>query len=116
MGYYCKARRGCGCTLWDCGKVNPICIENECIDLVETYDFRKCDCGMDDEPSLYGEGVARQYIEAKGEESCLYFTDFDGYVVECDECGAVTGCYKNPEKAVEAWNNRNLVYTGYSFK
>ena len=116
MSYHCKAPRDCGCTLWDFGKVNPICIEEDCLDLVETYDFRTCDCGTKDKPVLYGEGVARVYVEAKGEESCPYFRDFDGYVVECDECGAVTRCYGTPEKAVEAWNNKNLVYAGYMRK
>lgn len=116
MSYRCRAPRDCSCTLWDFGKVNPICIEQECLDLVETYDFRTCDCGVKDDPSLYCEGVVRQYIKAKGEEGAPYFRDFDGYAVECDECGAMTRFYGTPEMAVEAWNDKRLAYAGYKRK
>ena len=30
--HYCKAARDCGCTVWDHGKVKPICAELHCLD------------------------------------------------------------------------------------
>lgn len=110
MSYYCKSPRDHGCTLWDFGKVNPLCAELKCFDLVEVYDFRTCDCGAKD-PQLYGTGLAKQYIKNKNEEGNLFFTEFDGYIVECSECDAITGYHKTPEEAVEAWNTKSLVYT-----
>ena len=116
MSYRCKAPRDCGCTLWDFGKVNPICIEQECLDLVETYDFRVCDCKAKDKAVLYCTGVAKQYVISKEEEDNLFFTEFDGYLVECEECGSITDYYSTPEKAVEAWNDKKLTYNGMKRK
>lgn len=115
MSYHCKAPRDCGCTLWDFGKTNPICVECGCLDLVETYDFRICDCKTKEKPILYGNGIAKQYVKSKDEKSELFFTEFDGYAVECSECGAVTRYYRTPDEAVEAWNDERLVYAGDSF-
>lgn len=108
MSYYCKAPRDCGCTLWDHGKVCGICIEDECLDLIETYDFRKCECGSEDTPSLYGEGMARQDVKHKGDNQSIRWHRFDGFVVECDNCGATTAHFATPEQAAAAWNEHRL--------
>lgn len=79
------------------------------------FNFRICSCGEEDKPFLYGEGMAKQYVEADGRRSRLCFSDFDGYVVECPACGAITRHYNIVEKAVEAWNKEDLEYAGESY-
>lgn len=98
MAFLCKAPRDCGCTLWDNGKACEICVENECLDLVETYNFKKCDCGSEEPPSLYGEGVARQYVEHKEDFEPICWSQFDGYVVECRDCDAITEYFEHRRK------------------
>ena len=112
MGYYCKAPRDCGCTLWDNGKVSQYCIEEDCLSLIETYDFRKCKCNKPNSLILYGTGTAKRYIEHRNDYQPICWIDFDGYVVECENCGSITDYYASPEKAVEAWNRCELKYDG----
>lgn len=54
--------------------------------------FRVCDCGCVDTE--------------------VHFCDFDGYVVECPHCGAITENYARKEQAVDAWNRHDLYYGG----
>ena len=115
MGYYCKAPSDCSCTLWDNGKVCKSCIEEDCLSLVQTYDFRKCDCKGWDGPILYGTGTARKYMEYKGDYQPICWDNFDGYVVECSHCGSITKYFKTPDEAVEAWNRHDLDYDGDKF-
>lgn len=79
------------------------------------FKFRRCSCGDEDNPFLYGEGMAKQYIREDNSKSNLCFCDFDGYVVECPACGAITRHYNIVEKAVEAWNREELEYAGESY-
>lgn len=53
---------------------------------------------------LCGEGLAKSVFENGGER--LFFTDFDGYTVSCEDCVETTKRYTKPEKAVEEWNRR----------
>lgn len=80
MGFYCKAPRDCGCVLWNFGKVNQEKC-NGCMYLANKYDLRECDCGTDEEPLIYGEGVARNYINYIGDKGTIGYSGFDGYVV-----------------------------------
>ena len=112
MGYYCKAPSDCNCTLWDNGKVFKSCIEDDCLSLIQTYDFIKCECQSENSPILYGKGTARRYKEYKYDHQPICWNEFDGYVVECPDCGSITEHFNNPDEAVEAWNNHKLEYDG----
>lgn len=60
----------------------------------------KCKCGG--KPVLYEEGMARKVYE--DENWTTYFSESDGFVVECMECGAITRHYSDAERAIDAWN------------
>ena len=114
MGYHCTAGEECTCPIWDHGKIKKVCIEKKCRYLSALYNFRICNCGTRENPLLYGQGIAKQYINENGEKTDMCFSDFDGYVVECSECGAITRFARTPEKAVELWNKEDLEYAGES--
>lgn len=76
------------------------------------FDLRKCRCGSVD-LNVYCTGEVKQYfscVTGKAEQS--FFTSFDGYVVECDECGSVTRYQPSIDEAIEKWNNGTLAYDG----
>lgn len=116
MGYYCKASSDCSCTLWNNGNICDTCIEEDCLSLVQTYDFRKCECMIEDKPILYGTGTAKRYMEYKNDYQPICWNDFEGYVVECQGCNSITEHFNTPDEAVEAWNNHKLKYDGNKWR
>ncbi len=65
------------------------------------HELKQCpSCGGKAE--LCGEGMAKSIFE-DGEER-LFFTDFDGYTVSCEDCMRTTTFYQTPDAAVDAWN------------
>lgn len=78
--------------------------------------IKPCNCGDIGRPYLYGEGYARQEIAGPGTMSEIYFTEFDGYVVECPKCGQRTCHMETPDKAVDAWNEDFLYVDGTAKK
>lgn len=80
---------------------------------VKTYDLRPCWCGSKEKPIIYSEGIAKVFVnDHNGEETAPAFREFDGYAVECEECGASTSCYITASKAVHEWNRSNLCFKG----
>lgn len=69
------------------------------------YRLKPCkECGC--KATIYGSGLAKSFLD--GEEWKITFVDFDGYTVECEECGRGTdGISFRPELATEEWNNMN---------
>ena len=59
-------------------------------------------------PIAYAEGVAKKVFDEDG-SSIMYFTEVDGYVVECPECGARTKHQQTLHDAVGEWNARLLI-------
>lgn len=114
MSFICKEHKEQGCPYWDNGKATERCVKQlHCLDAVEIWDFRKCKCGTEEKPRLYGEGFARQYLtERVLVREPIRFSQFDGYVVECENCLAVTRHYAKPEDAVDAWNKEALYWDG----
>lgn len=67
---------------------------------MKKYEMRPCPhCGGT--PSLYGEGLGKIVFE---DEWHFYFTDFDGYIVQCEDCEKITKHHADPKDAVEEWN------------
>ena len=63
-----------------------------------------CKCGDIGRPFLYGHGEAKEEVAGPGATSEVYFTNFYGYVVECEKCGRTTEHFKTPDEAIDAWN------------
>ena len=61
----------------------------------------KCD-GI---PRLFGSGMANVVYKEDLHENEMYFVDFDGYFVKCEECGSCTGVYRDVHKAIHEWND-----------
>lgn len=60
-----------------------------------------CSCGAD--PHFYGEGTAFEEYDEYGNKE-MYFVDFYGYTVECQNCSKMTYSHRTPEEAIAAWN------------
>lgn len=71
---------------------------------MENYELKRCKkCG--EIANLYGEGLAKTVYE-NGKWD-IYFTDFDGYRIECENCINCTKLFMQEEDAVKAWNEMN---------
>ena len=82
--------------------------------IATVYAPKECFCGCGEAPDIYAEGTATQDIDQFGKPHFMRWKEFDGYVVECQHCGANTDYHKNVAEAVAAWNQRNLRYFGDS--
>ncbi len=68
----------------------------------KAFELRPCPvCGG--KAKLCGEGLAKSVFEDCDEH--IFFTDFDGYAVSCENCTNATKHYRKAEDAVGAWNN-----------
>jgi hypothetical protein len=78
-------------------------VSNGIIGTWEGTPIRFCKCGGT--PHIYGEGVARQDV-CGGTGTDIYFVDFDGYAIECEECGESVCYCRTVEGALKAWNSK----------
>ena len=62
-----------------------------------------CKCGG--KPIVYEEGMAKRILNDDISDE-IYFTDWDGYSIECENCGEVVSYCKTVESAITAWNNK----------
>lgn len=91
------------CPIWNNGRVRPECYKYTCRYLAEEgYDISRCKCGGT--PKIWGEGMAKQYVIGKDTLGDIFWTDFDGYRVGCQECGSETHLCDSPESAISTWN------------
>ena len=55
------------------------------------------------EANVFGFGSAKSIFD--GDVETIFYTDIDGYYVECKECGKCTQAYESADLAIEDWNN-----------
>lgn len=54
---------------------------------------------------IIGEGVAKAKYDEHGNKTEMYFTEFDGYSVQCTNCFEQTFFFNTIEEAVQNWND-----------
>lgn len=63
-------------------------------------------CPVCGEPAeIIGEGVAKAIYDEHGNKTKMYFTEFDGYAVQCTNCFEQTFFFNTIEEAVQNWND-----------
>ena len=63
-------------------------------------------CPVCGEPAeIFGEGVAKAIYDEHGNRTEVYFTEFDGYAVQCSNCFERTVFFNTIDEAVQNWND-----------
>lgn len=68
--------------------------------------IKPINCPVCGEPAeIFGEGVAKAIYDEHGNRAEMYFTEFDGYAVQCSNCFEQTVFFNTIGEAVQNWND-----------